>query len=410
MQQSISSFQLENGLTLLVEPMSHVQSAAYAILVPAGSIHESEGVNGTAAVLADLIMRGAGERNSRELIDTLDGYGVQSNESAGWNFISFTGATLASQVSSALELYGDVMMRPHLPEDQFAAALSGVEQHLLAQEDEPQRRVFVELRRRVYDSPWSRNSDGTLEELPNISRQTIVDHFRRNIRPNGTLIGIAGNVDPQQMFDVVSRTFGEWKSLPEAEIIARPPDFSDQFLHHPSNQTHIGLAYPAVPFGHKDYYAAWAAVGILSGGSSARLFTEVREKRGLCYSVDASLSSLPHVGHVMAYAGTTTERAQETLDVMLQVIRDLENGITEDELDRCKARAKSSLIMQQESTPSRAGSIARDWFYLTRVQTLTEIRAAIDSLSVDDVVQYIKSHPAQPIQGFCVGEHPLEFH
>ncbi|MCA9044896.1 MAG: insulinase family protein, partial [Planctomycetaceae bacterium] len=77
MQQSISSFQLENGLTLLVEPMSHVQSAAYAILVPAGGIYESEGVNGTAAVLADLIMRGAGERNSRELIDTLDGYGVQ---------------------------------------------------------------------------------------------------------------------------------------------------------------------------------------------------------------------------------------------------------------------------------------------------------------------------------------------
>src|SRR5690606_25044640 len=115
-----------------------------------------------------------------------------------------------------------------------------------------------------------------------------------------------------------------------------------------SNQTHIGLAYDAVPYRDDNYYAAWAAVSVLSGGSSSGLFTEVRERRGLCYSVYATLISLLEEGRVLAYAGTTPERAQETLNVTIDVIRKLADGIEQNELDRCKAGAKSALIMQQE--------------------------------------------------------------
>ncbi len=409
MEQAISNFVLDNGLTLVVERMPHVQSAALAILTPAGAIYETAVVNGTAAALSDYIMRGAGERDSRELIGALDSLGVQANESAGWNFISFTGATLASRIASALELYGDVLLRPRLPEDQFEAVLSGVEQNLLAMEDEPQRQVFVELRRRVYDSPWGRNSDGDLNELDAITHAGIVRHCQQHVRPNGTLIGIAGNVDPAEMYATVQRVFAEWEPQPAPQLVRCKPNLTDEFLHHTATQTHIGLAYPSVPYGHADYYAAWAAIGVLSGGSSSRLFTEVREKRGLCYSVDASHNSLLKEGHVMAYAGTTTDRAQETLDVMLEVIGGLSQGIGEDELARCKARAKSSLVMQQESTPARASAIARDWFYLQRVQTLREVRDTIDSLTVETVLDYVRRYPQAPLRGFCVGERPLRF-
>lgn len=409
MEQAISTFVLDNGLRLVVERMPHVQSAAFAILTPSGAIYETPGTSGTAAALTDWIMRGAGDRDSRSLIGALDSLGVQANENVGWNFISFTGATLASRLAAALELYADVLLRPQLPDDQFEAVLSGVEQNLLTQEDEPQRQVFVELRKRLYDDPWSRCSDGSLDELEEVTPQGVRQHFERHVRPNGTLIGIAGNVDPQEMYNVVARLFANWQPRPEPVIIPVKPQLSDEFLKHPSTQTHIGLAYPSVPFGHPDYYAAWAAVGVLSGGSSSRLFTEVREKRGLCYSVDASHSSLLREGHIMAYAGTTTERAQETLDVMLEVIRGLPLGIGEDELDRCKARAKSSLVMQQESTPSRASAIARDWFYLQRVSTLQEVRQSIDALTVDDLLTHVHKYPPAPIVGFCVGESPLRF-
>ncbi|MCA9080788.1 MAG: insulinase family protein [Planctomycetaceae bacterium] len=409
MPQAISHFTFDNGLTLLVEPMPHVQSAAFAILTPAGTIYEPPNRNGTAAALTDLIMRGAGERDSQELIGTLDALGVQAHEHTGWNFISFSGATIASNLVPALELYGDVLQRPRLPEHQFLAVMSGVEQNLLAIEDEPQRQVFIELRKRLYESPWNRPSDGTLQEVEVISYGDIREQFERSVRPNGTLIGIAGNVDPLEVRDAVERIFGSWPRGAEPVVQPSPSPWKDEFLVHPSTQTHIGLAYPAVPYGDAQYFAASAATSVLSGGSSSRLFTEVREKRGLCYSVDANLSSLKDKGHVLAYAGTTTDRAQETLDVMLQVIRDLGENITDEELSRCKARDKSALVMQQESTPARASSIARDWFYLGRVQTLEEIRGKIDGLQVRDLLDYLDGHPPEPITGFCVGERALDF-
>jgi len=141
---------------------------------------------------------------------------------------------------------------------------------------------------------------------------------------------------------------------------------------------------------------------------SARLFTEIREKRGLCYTVSASLSGMPGLGRVLCYAGTTSERAQETLDVTLHELTRLGDGIEESELERCKARAKSSLIMSQESTSSRASSIARDWFYLKRITTLDQINDEIQQLTTDRVLKYIHAHPAANFTVLTIGPQPLE--
>jgi predicted Zn-dependent peptidase len=141
---------------------------------------------------------------------------------------------------------------------------------------------------------------------------------------------------------------------------------------------------------------------------SARLFTEVREKRGLCYSVYATLSTLKHEARVLAYAGTTAERAQETLDVTLRELQRLGEGISEDELHRCKARAKSSLIMAQESTLSRSSSIASDWFHLGRVTTLAEVRDRIEALTVDTVLDYVHRYPAGDFTILTLGPERLQ--
>ncbi len=405
--QSIHTFELDNGLTLLVEQMTHVQSASFSIMSPAGAIYEPVEKNGTASALIDMMMRGAGSRNSREIASDLDFLGVQRGESVGWNFLSFSGSTLAENLTKGLAIYADILQRPQLPASHFPAVLSGIEQTLLATEDEPQRKVFVELRKHCYDAPWNRPSDGSLEELENINQLGIVEYYQKVIRPNGTLIGVAGNVDPNEIYDCVQQNFGAWTPLPECEIERLPRDGKSHHIEHESSQTHIGLAYDAVPYGHADYYAAWAAIGILSGGSSSRLFTEVREKRGLCYSVYATLNSLLTEGRVLAYAGTTTERAQETFDVMLVEIKRLKEGVTEDELRRCKARAKSSLIMQQESTGARASSIARDWFHLKKINTLEDIHTQVDQLTIKDIMEYVERYPAEDFTILTIGEQPL---
>src|SRR5262249_252898 len=137
------------------------------------------------------------------------------------------------------------------------------------------------------------------------------------------------------------------------------------------------------------FYQALAATTILGGYSSARLFTEVREKRGLCYSVYATYESQPDRAAVICHAGTAAERAQETLDVTLAEVHRLRRaGIEAEELETLRAGLKSSLIMQQESSISRSGSLATDWFYLGRVRAMQEIADALDALTPASVSEY----------------------
>jgi predicted Zn-dependent peptidase len=221
----------------------------------------------------------------------------------------------------------------------------------------------------------------------------VRQHHRQCFRPDEAILGIAGRVEPQRMFDLVEEAFGGWKSQPAPELQKGDRGARRDHIQHDSTQTQIGIAYDSVPYRDPEYYAAWAAVSVLSGGSSSRLFTEVRERRGLCYSVYAMLHSLKHEGRVLCYAGTNAERAQQTLDVTLGELQRIVQGIEPAELDRCKARAKSSLVMQQESSSARASSVAHDWYHLARVKTLAEVRAQIDALTVDSVKAHLEAHP-----------------
>jgi predicted Zn-dependent peptidase len=156
------------------------------------------------------------------------------------------------------------------------------------------------------------------------------------------------------------------------------------------------------------YYIARMAVEILSGGMSGRLFTEVREKRGLCYSVGTSYSSLKHQASILGYAGTSNERAQATLDCFLAEIVRLSDGVTQAELDRAKIGLKASTIMQGESTGARAGAIAHDFFMRGRIRTLDEIKLAIDSVSVDQVNTYLKDNRPSDFTIVIVGPKELK--
>lgn len=406
--QTIRTHQLGNGLVLVLQPMEAVQSVAFSLLVPAGSGHDDEGRNGTAAVLCDLVTRGAGERDSRELSSALDDLGVQRHEGVTSHHLSFSAATISHQLESTLRIYADIVRHPRLPADQFEPARLGVAQALRAIEDEPRQKVMIELRRRCYGSPWGRPADGRLDELESVTMAGTREHFRDNFRPNDAILGVAGRFDADVVVDLAEELFGDWDRGPvpvvETTDVGPPIDH----VEHESTQTQLGIAFPAIPYRDPDYYAAWAAVSILSGGSSSRLWNEVREKRGLCYSVYATLSSLRDRGYVLCYAGTTTERAQETMDVILEELARLGEGIDDDELLRCKARAKTALVMQQESSMSRAGSIARDWFHLGRVKTLREIQDRVDALTIEDVLGYVHRRPPGDYTIVTIGPEPLD--
>jgi predicted Zn-dependent peptidase len=397
-----------NGLTLLAERMKNVRSAALNFLLPAGCAYDPPQHLGVASVLSDLIIRGAGERSSRELTLALDNLGLDRDESVGSLHMRFWGATLARNLPAALEIYADILRRPHLPDDQIDAVKALAFQELQSIEDEPKQKVLIELRRRHYPTPLGHDRRGNREGIESLKIDVIRSHFQRHFQPRGSILSVAGNIQWPKLRDQVGRLFGDWKGNHEPALELGKPLPPHEHIDKETTQTQIGIAYPSVPIGHEDYYAAQGAVNVLSGGMSARLFTEVREKRGLCYAVWASYQTFKDRASVVCYAGSTNERAQETLDVTLQELKRLQNGIEQEEVDRVKAGLKSSLIMQEESTSARAGTLASDWYFLSRVRGIDEIQSAIDALTPKAIVDHLNRHPPADFTIVTLGPKPLK--
>ena len=408
MSQSILSRTYDNGLVLVAQPMQWLESAAFSFLIPAGGVYDPAPRAGLAGFTCEMTLRGAGELNSRQFIEALDNLGVERGESVSDSHTSFGGATLSGSLLDALSIYADVLRRPHFPADQLEAGRQIVLQELQAVEDEPSHKVMLELRRRLYPSPWGRPSQGEREALSAITHDDIVSCFERLYRPNGAILGVAGALDFDEVTDHVGKLFGDWKPKDDPPIEEGQSGPRSHHISDETNQTQIGVAYTSVPYRDEKYFQAWGAVGALSGGMSSRLFTEVRERRGLCYSVYASYHTLRDRGGVLCYAGTSSERAQSTLDVLIGELTRLAEGIEPHELERLKARIKSALIMQQESSSARASSVARDWYHLGRARTLDEVGAIIDALSCDEINAYLAQNPPGDFTVVTLGPEPLE--
>jgi predicted Zn-dependent peptidase len=408
-RRSVHVREFDNGLVLLAEPTKTFESAAFTLLNPCGYSVDPGNRLGLASLLCDMAFRGAGPRDNRALVNDLENLGVERGESVSSAHTGFSGATLAASLDEALEIFADVVRRPHLSDsEQLEAARLVCLQEIAGTEDEPSQKLMDELRRRAYPEPWGRSAQG---DEPGVTAATADDvrrQWSKFYRPNGSILAVAGNVDWDQLVARIESLFGDWPAVDVAAPTERLPGVGSPHTAFDGNQCHIGIAFPTVPYRDPQYLQAWAAVGVLSDGMSSRLFTEVREKRGLCYTVSASLQTQLTRARVLCYAGTTAERAQETLDVTYAELVRLGSGIEQGELDRLKARIKSGLIMQQESTSARSGSIARDWYHLARVRSLEELGAAIDALTADTINAYLAEHPPSDFVFATLGPQPLK--
>jgi predicted Zn-dependent peptidase len=397
-----------NGLTLLAEQMPAMQSAAMTLLLPAGAATDPVDRSGSATVLSDVILRGAGSRDSRQLTEYLDSLGLQRSNSVGIHHSRLGCAAVAPKVMEGLATYADIVQRPHLPKDGFIAARDLALQALAGIDDEPRQKLMIKLREWFFPSPYGRNTMGKVDDLEKLTLDLMKEDWKRRYHAQSAILSVAGNIDFSQLRQEVERHFGSWDGQPPAEFELMPPPGRFHHEDQKSEQTHIGIGYPSVPETDENYYTVRLAIEVLSGGMSGRLFTEVREKRGLCYSVWAGYSSLKGMGSIMGYAGTSNERAQDTLDQFLVEIHRLREGVTEAELARARIGLKASTIMQGESTSARAGAIAHDYFMRGRIRTLEEIKDAIDSVTVDRVNAYLKKNEPGPFTIVTVGPKELK--
>lgn len=400
--------ELPCGLTLIAESMDWVESAAMTLLLPAGAAVDPTDRQGLGNLTCEMVQRGCGDRSSRQFVADLENLGVDLSGSVSNGYTAFSGAMVADNLPEALSILADLVRRPHIPADQLEDGRHVCFQEIHALEDDLPQRAIMRLRQLHYPDPYGRSSIGDMPSVSSITHEEVRQHHAKYYGPTGAILAVAGKFQWDRLRDTVQQQFGEWQPVERAEIEESPPPRGYEHLESESTQTHICVAFDSVPYHHEQYIQARAAVGVMSDGVSSRLFTEVREKRGLCYTVSAHCHSTRQSGAIVAYAGTTTERAQETLDVMLAEFGRLREGVQQDELDRLKARIKSALIMQQESSGARASSLAGDYYFYDRIRPIEELRALVDGLTVDSINQFLAGRSFREPTAVTLGPNPLE--
>ncbi len=410
MAQQIFVESFRNGLVLVAERMDWLESAAFTLAIPAGTIHDPGAQLGLANFTCEMLLRGSGELDSRAYIAALDRLGADRSAAVSAMHASFSASTLTENLCPVLAIHADLVRRPHLPAEQLEDGRLVCLQEIQAIDDDLAQKTMIRLRKETYGEPWGRSSQGEVAMIEQVELRDIAQFHRRYYSPVGAILSVAGKFDWDALRGATEQSFGDWAG----DAIGSPPvaqtSSVNVHLPHDSSQTQIGVAYPTVPFRDTDYIQARAAVGVLSDGMSSRLFTHVREERGLCYSVYGYHHSLRDAARVLCYAGTSTERAQETLDVLLAELQRLSDGIEPEELVRLKARTKSAMIMQQESSAARAASLVGDWYHLGRIRTLQEIHQLIDALTCETVGRFLADHPPGNYTVVTLGKDPLEVH
>jgi len=385
-----------NGLELVGQRMPGVNSLCFGVQFAAGAQEEPENQLGLTHLLEYMMFQGTTHRDVRQLTEAFESLGARHWSDSGAEWARYAAQIVHTRFAPTLELMADVLRYPAFPEAEFNQMKSVVLQEIRRRQDEPMRRVFDLVRGRFFvGSTLGRPLLGTAETVSGLTPDNLRTFWQARYQPAGALVAIAGKFDWDTVVAQFADQFHDWQGPRPANTPQHPQPHSAVAVEQTAGtQEHIGLALPFLTYGDPDYYAAVLAIEILGGGMTSRLFSEVREKRGLAYSVAASFLPNAALGAVLIYAGTTPEKARETLSVIHTELRRLEeNGITEDELRRAKVQVKSEVVMRGESSSSRMATIARSWWYERRLWTMQEIRERIDAVTTEQIADLLRRFP-----------------
>ncbi len=389
----IVTLSLRCGMPLIVEPMSGVRSAALCWLLPAGSACDPPALEGLSTLWSEIILRGAGDRGSREHADAADRLGASRATELGSYTLRVGSTMLGERFMDVLPLIVDMVRRPRMDTEALEPCRDLALQAIASLKDDPQERAMIAARRNHYAPPFNRSGLGSEAGLARITRDDVVSGWQALARPGRAIFAAAGAIDPAAIQRGLDDLLEGWEGSCPEPVSSAPAVRGYHHEHDESNQVQIILAHDAPPEPAPQCVLERLGIAVLSGGMSGRLFSEVREKRGLCYSVSAGYRAERDFGVVTAYVGTTPERAQESLDVLTAELQRLSDGggVTLEEFQRAKIGMKSGLIFSGESTGSRAVGLASDMRKLGRARSLAELAERVDRVTLDELNAYLKT-------------------
>jgi len=384
---------LDNSLRVASESQDGAHTAAIAIAVDVGARHEE--INGTinegglSHMLEHMAFKGTAKLNAREIAESFDMMGGNVNAYTSHEHTVYHAKVLKEYADEACSLLCDIVANSVFDEGELAREREVILQEIAMHQDSPDDLVFDLFQEMAYgDTPLGRSILGAPERVASYTRDDIVAYTRKHYQPARMSIAAAGAVSHEATLAMAQSYFG--KHVSDAKPAKAVPCIyqgGEKTLEKDLEQVQLVVGYPGLAIGDKDYFPLQVFATLLGGGMSSRLFQEIREKRGLAYSVSAFATGYQDVGTLGLYAGTTVEHLSELTGALTDVCQHATQTITEQELLRAKNQLKSGVVMSRESTGAIVEWIARHLLVYGRYKTAEEIIGMLDAVTIADAAR-----------------------
>lgn len=386
---TVQTTRLKNGMMVITDHMPHLESASLGVWVKSGSRSEFENEHGISHLLEHMAFKGTDTRSAREIAEAIESVGGDLNAATSIEHTGYFARVLKGDVPLAADILADILQNSKFDEKELQREQQVIVQEIGAARDNPDDQVFDLFQEASYpDQAIGRTILGTVESVKSFGPEAIRAYMDRNYVGNQMILAAAGNVDHDGLVKIAENRFSRLQ--PDGAPVPAEARYVGGELREETDheQAHIVLGFEGRPYNSDGFYAVQILASILGGGMSSRLFQEVRERRGLCYSVYAFHWAFADSGVFGIAAATGGEEVDELMPVILDELRRATENITEEEVLRVRNQIRAGLLMSLESPSSRAGQLARQQILWGRTIPLQETVERIENIDANRVKQF----------------------
>ncbi len=388
-----SKTSLESGIKVVTESIPHVRSVALGFWVGVGARDEIEGLSGMSHFIEHLLFKGTKNRSAKEISETIDTLGGEINAFATKEYTCFYTRLLDEHIPVGVEILSDMLQNPLFKEENISAEKEVVVEEINLHEDTPDEKIHDLFASTLLgDHPLGKSTLGYVNTVKNFNREGVLSFFSRGYAPKNIVIAAAGHLDHQQIVDLIEKHFAPREEGRFVRKEFKPKVEPKVFIcQKRTEQAHICYGTQALHARDEGRFALSILDNILGGGMSSRLFQEIREKRGLVYSVYSYHSLFSETGLIAIYAGTRPSKVEEVIKLIQKEIKSIaEKGISREELHRAKEFLKGQLVLSMESTSNRMTRLGKSELVHREILSLDELVERIDKVTLGDIHKLAK--------------------
>ena len=376
------TFELDNGIKVIAQPMTGLRSISIGVWIKAGSMLENRENNGVSHFIEHMLFKGTNKRTAKDIAMTIDGLGGELNAFTSKECTCFYARVLDDHTEIAVDILSDMLKDSLFLEEDIRKEKMIILDEIFMYEDSPEDLVYDILSDLIFkEHPLGRPILGTETSLKNLKRQDVINYMKDNYTADNTVVAVAGHYDKEALQKLLNATFGSLDIKRNAVKDIKKPDFHTGWVHRwrDIEQVHLNVGYKGIPFEHDDAYALLILNNIVGGSTSSRLFQTIREDHGLSYSVYSHPSFYESMGLVSVYASMNPENLNQIVDLTIDSLKGFCQGdVSDEEIRQSKEQLKGSYILGLEGTENIMNMMGKSVLFTNRVKSTEEVLRRID--------------------------------